>query len=321
MEPTLFTAINLLIDFVLILALSYYVPKHTPKLFILLVALNLSQYFIHIPINELPSMEDNPRRQHNIMQALEVMRATRENIELGGAGSGLSIKAPAFRLPNVKAMIDPRGQINLHIQAETADPSKNKPQKPEPTFSGQWLGSLFTDPHALWLFVRIFWLAAAFVLLMQRPSLGAGVAAFQLIPVPFISFALPYTYFWMQEVPWVASIQSALKDPENASSYISPEGLGVTAAVFSGILLILACLGLMVLAKRTSSQFRLEQKYLNPERYMIRINGNLLPFAVDGHHLVVEGIRLNCREVAVFPGRPHVWQLNSSTVLEFVEKE
>jgi hypothetical protein len=324
MEPSLFSAINLVIDFLLIIALSYYVPRHAPKVFIFLVLLNVSQYFIHIPLAEIPGIRDYPERQNNVIQVLEVLRTTRENFERTTPGVGMALPSPVFSLPDIKGIFDPRGPVQAALElAKSGDEARLPPiQKDdeEKSFKQRWAESFMKDPHALWLFVRIFWFAAAMIIFAQRASLGAGVLAFQIIPIPFLSFALPYTYFWMQDVKWVRSIQNTLRDPENAQSYLSPEGLGITIMAFAGLLMLMICGTLMTLAKRTSPQSKLERRFMNPDRYLVRINGNLLPFRVRGHLLEVQGIELNCRDVAVFPGRPNVWRLNSSTILEFVEK-
>jgi len=324
MEVSTYTAINLIIDFLLMIGLSYYVPRHAPKLFILLVALNLSQYFIHIPLEKVAGLSNYPERQGDVFKTLEVLRATRDNFDQTARALGAdtsALPAPEFKVPDFKSLLDPRSPVQQAVKM--LEPEFKEAMNEEPrTRKEQEAHELkvWNDPYALWLFTRVFWFAAAAILFIQRPSLGASVLAFQIIPFPFLAFAVPYLYFWFQDLRWVRAVEGALEEPERAQEFISPEGLGVTVMVFAGLLMLMVCFTLIVLARRTSPKARLERKFLNPERYLVRINGNLLPFTVEGHFLEVQGIRLNCREVAVFPEKPNKWMLGSSTIVEFVEK-
>lgn len=330
MDVSVYTAINLVIDLLLMIGLSYYVPRHAPKLFILLVVLNLSQYFVHIPLEKVAGMADYPERQGDVFKTLEVLRVTRENYDRTARALGAdttALPAPEFKVPDFKSLFDPRSPVQQAIELldpKTIEVMATEPAAPktraEERAEEEKRVAVWNDPYALWLFTRIFWFAAAAILFIQRPSLGASVLAFQIIPFPFLAFAVPYTYYWMQDLQWVRAVQGAVAEPERAREFISPEGMGITLMVFAGLLMVMICLTLMVLARRTSPKAQLERQYLDPTRYMVKINGNLLPFTVEGHFLEVQGIRLNCREVAVYPGKPNIWQLGSSTIVEFVEK-
>lgn len=320
MDVSHFLAINLIIDVLLMIGLSYYIPRHAPLTFLCLVLLNLSQYVVHVPLERIPGLKNEPEPGRDVVRALELLGAARENFEraglaVEGAAEGMALPPPEVRWPNFKELLDPRSPSRQLIDEIASGQEETEVKK-----GGNDSVALYHDPHALWLFTRIFWLVAAGVLMLQRPSLGLSVVSFQLIPVPFLSFALPYLYFWAQDLRWVRAVQGALENPAQADEFISPEGLGVTLLLFAGLFLVMMCGTLAVLARRASPDALLHRKYMNPEKYRVKINGNLLPFTVDGHYIEVEGVRMNCREVAVFPGRPNVWQLNSSTVLEFVER-
>lgn len=319
MDFTVYAAINLLIDLVLLIALGQYVPRHAPKLFICLAVLCIGQYLVRIPVDELPGLQtDAPQPRHQVAQAVERIRAARAGLEDSGA---TALPAPRFGLPGFGQLFGGQSPIEAADaaldQAEAALQSLDSAPR---TWWGRWVAALWTDPYALWLLVRIFWLAAALILFVQRPTLGAEVCAFQLIPLPFLTFALPYTYHWLHGFPWFIALQSTLRDPVNAWNYLTPERLGVTVVVFAALLLILICTTVVLLARRTSPLALVRRRYLDPSRYNVRINGTLYEFTVDGEHLEVQGVRLDCRRFAVFEGREHMWRLPSSTVLEFVDR-
>lgn len=321
MDTSAFAGINLVLDFLLIIGLAYYMPRHAPWLFGGLVALNLLQFFLHVPLEKLPGLREYPERQGDVVRTFEVLRVTRENFErtgtgLGGVDGNMALPAPEWRVPDIAGLFDPRSPARQALEEVIERPAAGG----EGSAREGVAVPLAHDPEGVWLLVRILWLIAAAVLIFQKPTVGVTAMAFQLIPFPYLAFALPYIYFWAQDLQWVRAIEGAVRNPAEAERYISPEGMGVTLLLFVGLLLVMMCGVLVVLARRTSPDARLERNYLDPERYMVRINGNLLPFTVDGHHIEVQGIRINCRERAIYPGKPNVWQLKSSTVLEFVER-
>lgn len=141
------------------------------------------------------------------MQFLEVLRATREHGERTAGSQGADITAlvaPEFRVPDFKSLLDPLSpeqQAVRLLEPEFEEAKKRAPLGKEHEAPHE--SKCGTIPIRSGCLPAFFWFAAAAILFIQRPSLGALVLVFQITPFPLLAFAVPYSYFWVQDVKWV----------------------------------------------------------------------------------------------------------------------
>jgi hypothetical protein len=327
--------VNILIDMFLILILSIIVLPRSPKLYFIIIAVSMAQFMV-----EIPARHDSTQQARFIWQPEQDDQTPRSEVypeqhRLPTPASNpiqLILRAPdAFSI--VSQALGDSGFSVTGTQDLDAQPTDSQgiPATATLTESGsrritlEWQSVLadgIRDPYAMWLAIRVFWLAAAFMLFLQRPILGGAAACANLIPVPFLVNAIPYTYFQLNENASVQSANVALQQPESLKDWIteflSSNGMGVLI------------LGLTVLAgvaffqwrrlAKADTTIRKIETLLDPALYWIRLNGGLYEFVVQGSEIVVHDLRFDLNKIIPDPLEDDTWRLGPATAVQFVSK-
>jgi hypothetical protein len=305
-----FVLLNMAFDLALIVAMSFLLAPKMPRLFGFLVVCNLLPYFLLLPLTEIPGMKSQKEEQPGYFELLDVARRP-ENI----VGKN-NVPPPRLQIPALFSAFTPPSSEIVPDESLVVE----KPASTD-SFVIQWIKALRHDPFALWIFLRIFWTAGALVVLLQHRLLGSGLAALQLLPLPFLIYAVPYGALYLVAQPTFSDVGSKLEDPSQIWDFLAPRFYTVLATLGAVILVVGAVVLMVVLSRRLSPNRLLMDTYLKPNKYRVRLNGNLLPFEVKGSCVIIEGIPFECRNLTVEERSPHIWLLNSNTMLEFVERE
>jgi|GEM_PF-3143390 len=305
-----FVLISMALDLILVVALCYLLGKRLPGLLVFLVVCNILPYFFVLPLTEIPGMKSRGNDTPGYFELADIARRP-ENI----VGKN-NIPPPRFQIPALfKAFQPPAAGAGTEEQVLQENTPSNDP------FLVRWQKALRSDPYALWIFIRIFWTAAALVVYFEWPVLGACLAGVQLLPLPSLIYAVSYGALYLVSLPVFATVGRSLKDPSEIWDHLAPRFYSALASV-GGLLLVVGMVILMVLASRRLAPKRLLAKvYLDPKKYWVKLNGSVHTFEVKGSRLLIEDISFDCRNiVAVDPDNPHIWRLGTNTFLEFVKK-
>lgn len=304
-----FVLISMGLDLILIVALSYLLGRHMPKLLVFLVFCNILPYFLVLPLAEIPGLKNRGGESPGFFDLLDVA-CRPENI----VGKN-NIPPPRAQLPPLlKAFQPPPPGVEL-----SGEVAPEEPPSPD-SFPVRWQKSLRSDPYALWIFIRIFWTAAALVIFFEWPVVGAALAGLQLLPLPFLVYSVPYGALYLVSRPSFAAVGRSLKDPSEIWDHLAPRFYSTVATV-GGLVLVVGTVVLMVMASRRLAPKQIMiNTYLDPKKYRVKLNGSIHTFEVDGSRLLIGDIPFDCRNiVAVDPQHPNIWQLGTNTRLEFVK--
>ncbi|MDD5260415.1 MAG: hypothetical protein PHD76_01060 [Methylacidiphilales bacterium] len=195
---------------------------------------------------------------------------------------------------------------------------QQREEEDSPSPRGSALVSAFGgDMEATWLIVRVFWILGTFYLYIQRPQIGAAAFAFNLLPVPFLSRLAPYLCYRLNQLPQVASINESLSRPLHRA--LPWQDIWIYGLAFMVLATPLFFILLGLLGGIRKGKVKKYINYLDPTRYRIRINGELLPFEIQNGRVVAEGIVLNPEKITPHPEYQNIWTLQTGTVVEFVE--
>ncbi len=328
--------INILIDMFLILLMTAIVLPRSPKLYIALVALNLAQYAIVIPPH--PDAQSTERFSRNSQATAPPADVYAEERRLPPPATNpveLIMRTPAAFSAISSAMGgggDHLSQENARqLAAEAADQlgtTVNSTGEAPRRVSLHWQSLLLDsirDPHAMWLSLRLFWLAASLVLFIQRPLFGLAAACANLLPVPFLVIAAPYAYRQLNDQERVQAVNTTLSDPATLKEWLVQFS---TSHGLSVLLLAIIILGLLALLRRRQrikeiKIIRRLESYLDPSRYRIQLNRSQDPafyeFTVDGHRINVNSLWYDLTLARPDPTDPSCWHFRRpATQLIFV---
>lgn len=305
-----FVLLSMGLDLVLIVALGFLLAPRMPKLFAILFIFNLLPYFLLLPLGEIPGIAGRGQEPPKFLDVMEVARRP-ENI----IGKN-NVPPPRGQIPALLKAFEPPS-----AEVPSGEPdSVKKILPPLESFPKRYMAALRNEPYALWVFLRFFWTAGAGVVFLQHRRTGAAMAGLQLLPLPFLIYALPYGAIYLLSQPFFAKMGANLEDPSHIWDHLTPY-LYTAGAALIGLLVVSASVAVMIVAGHKLAPKRvLIQSYMDPKKFLVILNGNLLPFEVDGTRVIIEGIPFECRNVAVDKDRPNVWLLGSNTRLEFVKR-
>ncbi|MDX6767791.1 MAG: hypothetical protein SFU85_13490 [Candidatus Methylacidiphilales bacterium] len=311
----LFMLVNMALDLLLLLGLAFWMTRQRPVLYGLLLAANILPYFIHLPLEEIPGVKTRgPDTSPGYHELMDVVRHP-DNIV-----GKKNIPFPALRLPELFSAFKPPSEV-VDANAPAAAPVQPEAVALDGNVFAGWHQALRSDPQALWLFLRLFWTAGALVVFFQDRRWGMTTLGLQLIPFPFLTYALPYAALFSISMPDYAALGATFQDSSEIWDYLLPKFY--TTLTFGGMIVLVAgALYFMATASRKLSPKQLLLKtYLVPDRYLVKLNGNILPFEVRDHLLIIEGIPFDCSDPAVNADKPNIWLLGSRTQVEFIDRK
>lgn len=341
--------INAGIDFLVLAATSIYLVGKIPRLYICMLVFNISQYVIPIP--EMPALdamnsyagpvqveEKEAQRASALAEAVEEKAArhglSRENLEQASEvadGVYQSLGGQGDLQEKVKERIARNLGVDDNAEPAIAPGAKGPVRTVPEGFrqsQGRWqsfdklMVDAFRDPHALWLFIRIFWLGAALALFVQRPLLGASAAFMNAMPVAFLAQAMPNFYLNIMNWGPVAALDRALNNPSEANRMMAQiwgdYGLWISLGI---VLLLVVVAGLMRYRRYKNMKFAGKMvNYLDPTAYQVILNGTRLDFNIEGSDIVVGDIRFPLAKVFQDKDVPNRWYFGSTTFVDFVPR-
>lgn len=183
------------------------------------------------------------------------------------------------------------------------------------------LKNALDDPEALWLFVRCFWLLAAFIVYIQASghSLGLNLFALNLLPMPFLAEAVPFYWHSINSHDWTLMGNHLLKNPQIiAQAFENPD----TSKLLYPAIAFAVILGILLLFKLLKRIQRNElEEFMNPERFQIEVFEELRDFhiAPDGN-IVAGDLSFDPRSIRFDAEDKRRWYLSTGTLIQFVER-
>jgi len=174
------------------------------------------------------------------------------------------------------------------------------------------------NADALWFYIRIFWIAGAFALWVQKANLGILALIPSLVPVVYLFRALPIAYEWARKNPWSEKIGQAFTDEKAGAALIADHLILIAAVMVACPVFIVV---LLIWRRLAIERTRRIEKFLKPDLYLIRIHEQLIDFVPGEGEIVVEGMRFPYHRLKQDRKRPEIWQAGSGTVLEFVPRQ
>ncbi|NJK91674.1 MAG: beta-lactamase family protein [Blastochloris sp.] len=308
-----FLELNLLVDFILLVILSFTVLRSNPTFLIALFLLNLSQYLVWVPnvdtLREKQKLAElhgtpatPPPRPATGLSPLDSSAGIYDQV-LEGLGAGPQAASTSMESPSNS------WKKNLE---------QSKKEGPLTLDFGSILAHAGKDNHGLWFVTRLFWLAATLIIFIQRPSIGAEVFAFNIIPVPFLSSIIPYFWFQFNNQGWVKGVDKWAETGEAPPGMVESILVGILLMIVLLVSAIIIVRGFLVHASRNKEQGLYD--FLNPDQYELVIEGMRTPFTVNGHFLHAGDFHLDVRKLSYDPATPRIWYLKTGTRIEFVEK-
>ncbi|MEM1158305.1 MAG: hypothetical protein AAF649_00900 [Verrucomicrobiota bacterium] len=323
--------INILIDMFLILILTAVVLPRAPKLYVAMLLLNLAQYAViipHISGDDAPirfgwsdGQNDSPTGRHSLPASnpLELMgRAQTAFSTVSGAMSGGG---------GIKTRDENAGKSVLRKLETAPVPARGEPasgRSHRVTLAWQEvMQAAIHDPHAMWLGMRVFWLAAAFMLFIQRPLFGMAAACSNLIPVPFLVTAGPYLYHQFNRQEAVQRANAAVEDSETLKEYLIEFATSNGLAVLLLAIMILGGIALLQRRHRLRALKQLKQleRFLDSSRYRAELNGTEYDFCMDHNILMINGLRFNVDAMRPDLEISNKWFIKPHNVLVFIPRE
>ncbi|MEM6884808.1 MAG: hypothetical protein AAF571_07225 [Verrucomicrobiota bacterium] len=321
--------INILIDMFLIFILTAVVLPRSPKLYVAVLVLNLAQYAVIIPQVD---GEDAPIRfgwsgGQNTAGDAESSPASNPLQLIGRAQSAFSTVSEAMGGGSVE--IESESPENgMPDQFQTSPPpttaTRRSNQSHRVTLSWQEvMRAAINDPHAMWLGMRVFWLAAAFMLFIQRPLFGMAAACSNLIPVPFLVTAMPYLYRQFNNQEAVQRANAVVENPESLKEFVIQFMTSNGLVVLLFAVIILGCVAVWQRRRRITAlrQMKHLESFLDSSRYCAELNGTQYEFAVDNHILMINGLRFNLDTMRPESKKSNKWFIKPHNVLVFISKE
>ncbi len=326
--------INILIDIFLIIIMSFLVLPRAPKLYVAVLLLNLAQYAVIIPLDptgneparftwsdrQSDSAADvyNDQRRLPASNPLELVgRARGAFSSVSEAMGGAGVTFPTATTENGMPQNFESGPPPIRPEHMSTAPRQ---------VTLQWQSVLIAtihDPHAMWLGMRVFWLAAAFVLFIQRPLVGMAAACSNLIPVPFLVTAGPYLYRHFNQQEVVQRANAAVENPETLKDYVIQFATSNGLAVLLIAIIILGGIALLQRRHRLQAlrQLKRLETFLDSSRYRVRLNGTEYEFAVDQNILMVNGLRFDIDTMRPESKTSHKWFIKPNNEIIFISKE
>ncbi|MEM6822139.1 MAG: hypothetical protein AAF558_09385 [Verrucomicrobiota bacterium] len=335
--------VNILLDILIIGLLSFLVLPHAPKFFVFLVCINLLQYGVQIPYPQSYAegmrfaWNSKPQESSGDPLDFSTVNPAQNPMQLiGRAGAAIGVVSQAMGgagLPDPSEQSQSAGQNERQPRLSAADQLREAIQdQRDREQEGPRQISLsprtimidaFRDPHAAWLFIRLFWLGAAGYLALQRAVFGSIVACASLVPVPFFAQAVPYAMHRINSNETIQAANASLEHPETIAEYAKLFWFshGITM-----VLLTVAIIGSILVFTRfnsmkTNKTLRQFSDYLNPDQYWLRLNGELHEFRVEGSEILVADLRFPVTHVAGDKQNRGRWIIGPHTTVDFISKE
>ncbi|MEM9399686.1 MAG: hypothetical protein AAF984_05710 [Verrucomicrobiota bacterium] len=186
------------------------------------------------------------------------------------------------------------------------------------TFGGSFLKA-FEDPEAMWFFIRMFWLAGAAYIFIQRQAFGIGLFAMNLFPFAYMTRLLPFIFYVSEENPWTRVGNHLIEKPELILLVVKQFNMSVIQV---GFMIILTVLSLFLFFKMLARTQRGKlADFLDPNTYYISMYGKIRDFEIINNELWVDGIRLDLTRMNYDAENKRKWYMDSGTVIEFIPKE
>jgi len=326
---------NILVDLALICVLSIVVLPRSPRLYLAILFLNLCQYAFVIPLDpatgtarlvwseeteatspEKKIYQDRARlgreqESHPAQNPLQLMGRARDAFSAVAGAMGERSSLPDGE--------DLQKQFREEMGLEDSEDTNSRPVSLSPQ---QILTDALRDPEAMWLAMRGFWLAACFMLFIQRPRMGAAAACANLIPVPFLARAIPYLKYQYENTQEIHDVEAQLRDPETLAEYFGAfwSSHGFIVLILSSLILVVMVISVWrrgVQRARDTGQLRSQ---LDPEEFQIELNGALHDFRIEEQNLLVGDLRFPLDQVAAVRGKPGSWNFGGRTTVRFVSK-
>lgn len=335
MEFSSYMEVNIIIDLFLICVFSIVVLPRSPRFYVLFLLLNLSQYAFVVPMDpeqgearlvwsEEPDNEQGATRNNDSTERTSSSRAfpgpAQTPIDLiGRASQGFAAVTGAMggetSAVNDSAMREKTG----FSSPSQADGSSSRSVSLNP---GEIMVDALRDPEAMWLGMRFFWLAACFMLFIQRPGIGAAAACANLLPVPFLARVIPYAHHQIQSNQTIHDVDASLSDPETVAEWTRAfwTSNGFLVLVLTAVALAILAFFIILRERRNARDTEILRDQLDPERFWIDLNGGFHDFSVDDHELVVGDLRFPLNRVSRVANKEGFWKLGGRSIVRFVSK-
>jgi len=321
--------VNILIDMFLIIILTFLVLPRSPKLYVAILLLNVAQYAVIIPQDPSGtapiqfSWSGGPSDpEADVYEDQHRLPASNPLELVGRAQSAFSVVSAAMGSSGVSPQPADFENNAAHdtSSSSTRNDSSNTPSR-RVTFEWQAIMmAAIHDPHAMWLGIRLFWLAAAFMLFIQRPLFGMAAACSNLIPVPLLVTVGPYIYHQFNRQEAVQRANAAMDNPETLKEFVIQFATSNGLAVLLLAIVILGCIAL-VQRRQTLKQLKRLESFLDSSRYRAELNGTEYEFAVDHNILMVNGLRFNVDTMRPESQTSNKWFIKPHNTLVFILKE
>ncbi len=322
--------VNILIDLLLIGILSIVVLPRSPRLYFILVGINLLQYVIWVPTT--PGSGQNARFfwQEAYPEAPGTRSARNENSPQTAENPWQLVQRTPDAFASVTRALG--GQLLSEPRARSAAGVLQNPY--EGAHQGgagarpirlRWSSIMMdalTDMDAMWLMLRTCWLAASMALFIQRPLMGASAACANLLPVPFLSRALPYGWNQLISHGQLPPEKTVFNRPETLNEallgFFQSHGAWVMIVIMATFLAVV----LPTLAKQRQRQRNVQSFFsrLDPATYWIRLNGHNHDFQIDEQGIRVGELQLSLAHLRPDPRDPDTWLLGTRTKIQLVPK-
>lgn len=329
--------INLIFNILLLGFLAvFFLTRHT-GLFLTLVAFAVLPFIFEVPRDYRPDGEEAPAF------TIEGIHGSQEDAGGGSESSPLETLASGDAVNSLDAAGELYGGIaeslgadvsqvrpsleefkkkeNMSLEDRVLKRVVGKKKSHEVTFGlGSLLRDMVTDPEALWLFVRVFWILAALYLYLQErgKSLGLGLMSMNVLPVPYLMEFLPYAWYQLNENNWVKVGNYVLDHPKVLSDALYQADRG---QLILPVIAFAFVMGLFLLWKglKWLQRSKLEE-YLNPEKFQVEVFEEIKDFKIRGSKMLISGMELELDKIRFDNENPKVWYLGSGTRIEFKER-
>jgi hypothetical protein len=326
-----FLELNLIVDAALLLLFCFTVLLRNPKLLIFLIILNLCQYVVWVPDEEI--LEAHRKMQEQHLEARQLKKSAQATTPSSlpsqitesltspeNAPTPLDAANLYDHISSSLGAATPSAnmQVSLDAWKKTREASEKNYSEGISLNVTSVLLSMASDPHAAWFVARLFWLAATFYLYMQRPQIGVVVFSLNLLPIPFLSQFIPYLWYRFNQIDWVQDLNAQAKVNVFPKEFV--ESMVYYGFIFVILILPLLFIGFAYAGRNQKNKEKGLHKYLNPDEYDLLIEGLKIPFTIEGSILTAGDFQLDIRKLSFDPENPHVWYLKTGTKIVFQSK-
>lgn len=320
-----YAQINLAVDVLLIVILSFTLLPKYPKFILALFALYFIPWIFPLPVKE-KKPAPVPVKMAETLPSPNQAGGGNPAYDLS---SGIQVYAdpsagPREKLGKTEELY--RQLFRILGAATGTAPAPNAPDLKvldafrtdgQTTRLGTAMEDLKVNPDAAWFYLRLFWLTAALLLWVQNYLIGALALIPSMVPIFYLARALPLAYETLRKQPWMEKASQTVTDEQAGQALAAQYSL-----VFAAVLIALPTFLLVLLFWRQIKGIvgKSLKKFLQPDLYQVRFNGHLMDFSRDGKDLVIEGLRFKAGRMVQDRKRPEVWTLGSGTVIEFVPR-